>query len=113
MDLPSLIASFFDKIQTGILDPLTSGIYGLLPGLLLLALIASLGVLVFSSRPGAKVGAVVTIVVIAAVIPNIPEVLNAVMSWFGGTEVTSHAADAAQKGIEQGSAASLGSLGGN
>lgn len=112
MTLPEMITDFFSKIQSGILDPLIGGLYYLLPGLLVLALVAAVAMLIFAQRMSTKIGAVVTIMVIAAIMPQIPDVINAFMSWFGGSGNVDlgSATDAAKEGIDSGMADTLGSL---
>lgn len=107
MSLPDMITDFFNRIQSGILDPLTSGLYGIMPGMLVVAVIVSVLVLAFAKQVGAKIGAVATLILCCAMLPNIPEFVNAVMSWFGGMDVTDHASEVAKQGLQAG----LGELG--
>lgn len=114
MTLPEMITDFFQKVQSGIIDPLINGLYFLMPGFLVLALIVAVLTLIFAQRASAKIGAIAMVIVLAAVIPSIPELMNAFMSWFGGSGSVdvSSATDAAQQGLDAGMAETLGEMSG-
>lgn len=91
MDLPTLITSLFDGIETGVLVPILNGMYSLTPVVIFIAIVIAVISLIFAERTATKIGSIVTVAVIAYLWPHIPELVTALLDY----NVASATADAA------------------
>lgn len=111
MDLPTMITSTFDKVTTGILSPLVSGFGHVIPFLIILAIIVSFCLLLFSNRKGPAGVTLFICLVILVIYGNIDGWFSAFFSWFGADNVAqSDAFKDMANGIDTGAADSLGTL---
>lgn len=110
MDLPTLIASLFDGIETGVLVPILEGLSGLTPFVLFIAIVLAILALIFAERTATKVGSLVTLAIIAYLWPHIPDLVSALLDYnlaAVGADAASNAAGGAAAAPDVSGAPSL------
>lgn len=110
MTLPEHIYDFFVKINTGILQPILSGLAYILPVIMLVALIASVIWLIFASRKGPAIAFTLVLLIGNAYLNTLPTTVTLFNEWFGGNQTVdlSSATEAYNKGAQEGNAAIQG-----
>lgn len=106
MDLASVINTMFSNFNQQFLEPIASGLWGIIPNTAVIAVIAAvLGLLVCFSpmQRGQKIGALVAIVVVAFAVPYLPQVISAILG--GSTVDLGQAGSAAQSAASSAPAA--------
>lgn len=96
MDLPGLIRNFFTNLETGILTPLTEGIYGIAPILAFLALVAIVCALIFAKNKGPWVVSLLVVFFVIFFLGDLPTFLTAGIDWFSSGGVSPDAAQGIQ-----------------
>ena len=103
--MEQIINSVFDRLGSEILEPVSQGIFAHMPQIIQIAILVAILSLIFgfnSMQRGTKIGVIVGLVVIAFLIPYLPELIGAALA-------PGPVATAAQEG-SQGVAAAAGTL---
>lgn len=88
MDLPSMITNFFERLLTGVLEPLRAGLQYILPTIEIIAVICLLVALFCVKNKGAIVVSLIIVIGVSIFLGDVQTFVATITDWFTGDSVS-------------------------